>query len=112
MCLSLRQVFVSVVMTEVATARGVLESTSEQALQMALELSMQNFSGAASAAMAASCGGSHGFQPYSGVLPEDADSQQRMSKSQNITQWVAVPSSEHVAEIVGRQGACNRSLRS
>ena len=26
-------------------------------------------------------------------------------KSQNITQCVAVPSSEHVAEIVGRQGA-------
>ena len=27
-------------------------------------------------------------------------------KSHNITQCVAVPSSEHVAEIVGRQGAC------
>ena len=90
-------------MTEVAQQpRGILAESSEQALQMALELSMQNFSGAA--AIAASCGAAaNAYQPYPGVLDE-ADSPQRMSKSQNITQWVAVPSSEHVAEIVGRQG--------
>ena len=87
-------------MTEVATPRGILAESSEQALQMALELSMQNFSGA----MAQSCGAAaNAFQPYPSVLDE-ADSPQRLSKSQNITQWVAVPSSEHVAEIVGRQG--------
>lgn len=86
-------------MTEVAPPRTILEG--EQALQMALELSMQNFSGAAAVA---ACNGTTAYQPYPGVLAEDADSPQRMSKSQNITQWVAVPSSEHVAEIVGRQG--------
>lgn len=88
-------------MTEVAPPRTVLES--EPALQMALELSMQNFN---SAAAVAAC---NGYQPYPGMFVEEPDSPQRLSKSQNITQWVAVPSSEHVAEIVGRQGKVARS---
>lgn len=81
---------------------------SEPALQMALELSMQNFN---SAAAVAACNGNSGYQPYPGVFVEEVDSPQRLSKSQNVTQWVAVPSSEHVAEIVGRQGkeACSCS---
>lgn len=40
-----------------------------------------------------------GFSPVSGVHFED-----RSKKSQNMTECVPVPSSEHVAEIVGRQG--------
>lgn len=40
-----------------------------------------------------------GFSPVSGVHFDD-----RSKKSQNMTECVPVPSSEHVAEIVGRQG--------
>lgn len=39
----------------------------------------------------------------------DADS--RNKKSQNTTECVPVPSSEHVAEIVGRQGMDNHSVQ-
>lgn len=34
------------------------------------------------------------------------NNQEPRKKSVNMTECVAVPSSEHVAEIVGRQGAC------
>lgn len=34
------------------------------------------------------------------------DNQEPRRKSVNMTECVPVPSSEHVAEIVGRQGAC------
>lgn len=40
-----------------------------------------------------------GFSPVAGVHFDD-----RSKKSQNMTECVPVPSSEHVAEIVGRQG--------
>lgn len=40
-----------------------------------------------------------GFSPVSGGHFDD-----RSKKSQNMTECVPVPSSEHVAEIVGRQG--------
>lgn len=40
-----------------------------------------------------------GFSPVSGVHFDD-----HSKKSQNMTECVNVPSSEHVAEIVGRQG--------
>lgn len=65
---------------------------NNQALQTALELSMLNLSGA-------SCGSPTAEQ----LLGEDGVSL-RVSRSQNITHCVPVPSSEHVAEIVGRQG--------
>lgn len=39
------------------------------------------------------------------------DSEPRSKKSQNTTECVPVPSSEHVAEIVGRQGCKIKSLR-
>ena len=35
----------------------------------------------------------------------------RVKKSVNMTECVAVPSSEHVAEIVGRQGKGERTIR-
>lgn len=88
-------------MTEVATQRSLMES--EQALQMAMELSMQNFNNAQAVAMCNSAVNGYQHQ-YRGVLVDELDSPQRISRSQNITQWVAVPTSEHVAEIVGRQG--------
>lgn len=36
--------------------------------------------------------------------PNSYDGEHRSKKSQNTTECVPVPSSEHVAEIVGRQG--------
>ena len=72
-----------------AANSGTLED--QRALQLALELSMLGLS-ADSAADALSGGN---FDPDS-----------RGKKSQNTTECVPVPSSEHVAEIVGRQGKC------
>ncbi|KAI1301940.1 RNA-binding protein MEX3D [Halotydeus destructor] len=64
----------------------------QRALQLALELSML------------------GLTESDGLGPSfDADG--RMKKSQNTTECVPVPSSEHVAEIVGRQGCKIKALR-
>lgn len=71
-----------------------------RALQTALELSMLNLSNTTY---------STGSQdPPFCYFGSDSSSLLSSSpkKSQNITQCVAVPSSEHVAEIVGRQGTC------
>lgn len=77
-----------------------------RALQTALELSMLDIN----------IGGNHSTPTYTGTSSQESpfgyfngsDSSSLLSgspkKSQNITQCVAVPSSEHVAEIVGRQG--------
>ena len=68
-----------------------LESTTgngledQRALQLALELSMLGLSD-------------------SDALSSGFDADARGKKSQNTTECVPVPSSEHVAEIVGRQG--------
>lgn len=69
-----------------SNAAGTLED--QRALQLALELSMLGLS-ADSAADA---------------LSGNFDPDSRGKKSQNTTECVPVPSSEHVAEIVGRQG--------
>ena len=74
-------------MTEVVN-REVVNKDCNQALQTALELSMLNI-----------CSNNASSTSYG--LFDDFDAN---AKSQNITQCVAVPSSEHVAEIVGRQG--------
>lgn len=42
-----------------------------------------------------------GLSAFTTMLPNMDD---RSKKSQNMTECVPVPSSEHVAEIVGRQG--------
>lgn len=64
-----------------------------RAFQLALELSMLNFGESLPASNPMSS--PLGFAPP----PDD-----RAKKSQNMTECVPVPSSEHVAEIVGRQG--------
>lgn len=76
----------------------------QRAFQLALELSMLSL-GESLPTSSGSMGSPLGFAPP----PED-----RAKKSQNMTECVPVPSSEHVAEIVGRQGtartACVRPL--
>ncbi|OQR78413.1 RNA-binding protein MEX3B-like [Tropilaelaps mercedesae] len=84
----------------------------QRALQLALELSMLGLQPAGS--------GNGGDQTNpadlvypTGATPDQLDSTARQplatgtgpKKSQNTTECVPVPSSEHVAEIVGRQGA-------
>jgi RNA-binding protein MEX3 len=69
----------------------------QRALQLAFELSMLGFSGSHSAA-----------DQQDQMNPAFADDA-RSKKSQNMTECVPVPSSEHVAEIVGRQGKKNSS---
>jgi RNA-binding protein MEX3 len=67
-----------------------------RALQTALELSMLNLSN--STYSTASQDSPFSYYGDASLLSSSP------KKSQNITQCVAVPSSEHVAEIVGRQG--------
>nr|CAD7395456.1 unnamed protein product [Timema poppensis] len=74
----------------------------QRALQLAFELSMLGFDSSPTTT-----------EPTSGetltpVFPDDS----RGKKSQNMTECVPVPSSEHVAEIVGRQGKDLRLLGS
>jgi len=75
-----------------STGSSALED--QRALQLALELSMLGLS-------------SDNNDPLQSAY--DADS--RNKKSQNTTECVPVPSSEHVAEIVGRQGCKIKALR-
>lgn len=75
-------------MTEVARRPSVDGDYCNQALQTALEMSMLNISN----------------PPTPSNLSGFSGCDFQETKSQNITQCVAVPSSEHVAEIVGRQG--------
>ncbi|CAB3363548.1 Hypothetical predicted protein [Cloeon dipterum] len=71
----------------------------QRALQLAFELSMLGFNTPHSA-----------VEPADPMNPSYADDQ-RNKKSQNMTECVPVPSSEHVAEIVGRQGCKIKALR-
>lgn len=75
--------------TDPTASPGCLED--QRALQLALELSMLGLPSES--------------DPITG--PFDPDS--RGKKSQNTTECVPVPSSEHVAEIVGRQGKFSHS---
>lgn len=65
------------------------------ALQTALELSMLNLNNTTYSTAIP--------DPPFGLLEDDVPSESKV-KTQNVTQCVTVPSSEHVAEIVGRQG--------
>jgi len=67
----------------------------QRALQLALELTML------------------GLNPGGAGSPDedDHDDPQKLKKSSNMTECVPVPSSEHVAEIVGRQGCKIKALR-
>lgn len=75
-------------MTEIVSGSRLDGECSTRALQAALELSMMNISGSVMDQQA--------FSAYGGYRAG--------SKSLNVTQCVSVPSSEHVAEIVGKQG--------
>lgn len=66
----------------------------QRALQLALELSLLGLSNEASVPTS---------EPEHYVVP-GLDAERASKRSQNMTECVAVPSSEHVAEIVGRQG--------
>jgi len=96
----------------IGQSNKVIEDT--RALQVALELSMLYMSGeqrqqqqkAESPMSVGPSMGDHGSplqQNYSNI-PNGFPEEPRNKKSQNMTECVPVPSSEHVAEIVGRQG--------
>lgn len=70
---------------------GLVED--QRAFQLALELSMLSLGESLPVA--------NPLQSPLGFAPPPDD---RAKKSQNMTECVPVPSSEHVAEIVGRQG--------
>ncbi|XP_037971641.2 RNA-binding protein MEX3B [Plutella xylostella] len=76
---------------------GLVED--QRAFQLALELSLLNLG---DLPPQNPLGSPLGFAPP----PDD-----RAKKSQNMTECVPVPSSEHVAEIVGRQGCKIKALR-
>lgn len=78
-------------MTEVVCRSPVSSDCNNQALQAAMELSMMNMS---------NCSPQGCVEPYYCLF----DGYEGISKSLNVTQCVSVPSSEHVAEIVGKQG--------
>ncbi len=82
--------------TEVV-GRSNTSMENSQALTTALELSMLNLSSNAVAMVT---------DPSTAdfVQLDDDCMLPKVPRSQNITHCVAVPSSEHVAEIVGRQG--------
>lgn len=70
-------------------------TAEDRSLQMALELSSLGLLG------------STAEDSSSSVSYDEAS---KNKKSQNMTECVPVPSSEHVAEIVGRQGTVNREI--
>ena len=72
----------------------------QRALQLALELTMLGLSGPDG-------GGSNSSSDSDGVGSSFSDDTRK--KTQNMTECVPVPSSEHVAEIVGRQGKIKMS---
>lgn len=78
----------------------------DRALQLALELSMLGFTSEPLSAVGVGVVGTpdespNDLGPFVSSLGLD---DVRSKKSQNMTECVPVPSSEHVAEIVGRQG--------
>lgn len=73
---------------------GIVEDQS--AFRLALELSMLS--------LGESMPVSSHLQPLGSPLGFAPPPDERTKKSQNMTECVPVPSSEHVAEIVGRQG--------
>lgn len=94
---------VEIMSTEVAT-RPLMESNT--ALQTALELSMLNLSNSPIPGVDPGAD-PNGSSPTGGYMLGMADGLmdcRPVPRSLNVTQCVAVPSSEHVAEIVGRQG--------
>ncbi|XP_058804295.1 RNA-binding protein MEX3B [Phymastichus coffea] len=99
-----------------AAATGSLEE--QRALQLAFELSMLGLeNGSANGNPPTGVTGpvvTNGVVPDNDGLqssPSSVFEEARSKKSQNMTECVPVPSSEHVAEIVGRQGCKIKALR-
>lgn len=89
------------------TNGGTSGSIEEQrALALAFELSMINLegtSGCSGTGNGTGNGANNDPDPLQSA-PANVFEEARSKKSQNMTECVPVPSSEHVAEIVGRQG--------
>lgn len=73
-----------------------------RALQLAFELSMLGLSEPLTTASEPDS--PTGLSTFTNGVPSVGLDETRSKKSQNMTECVPVPSSEHVAEIVGRQG--------
>lgn len=78
------------------------DNIESRAFQLAYELSMLRFPDTATSVSEPESPSDFGqlLNPMSSIGLEET----RSKKSQNMTECVPVPSSEHVAEIVGRQG--------
>ncbi|XP_011136295.1 RNA-binding protein MEX3B [Harpegnathos saltator] len=90
---------------------GSLED--RRAFQLAFELSMLGLEGSPDCA-GTGTGTANGVANDPDPLqtaPTNVFEEARSKKSQNMTECVPVPSSEHVAEIVGRQGCKIKALR-
>lgn len=74
----------------------------QRTLQLAFELSMLGLEGSSGCTGAAN--GTANDSDTLQTAPANVFEEARSKKSQNMTECVPVPSSEHVAEIVGRQG--------
>jgi len=83
----------------------------QRALQLAFELSMLGIPESSSGCPGAGTGNGTNNDPDPLQTAPAVFEEARSKKSQNMTECVPVPSSEHVAEIVGRQGKCSTCLR-
>ncbi|KAL6258645.1 hypothetical protein P5V15_010598 [Pogonomyrmex californicus] len=83
----------------------------QRALQLAFELSMLGIPEGSSGCPGAGTGNGTANDPDPLQTAPTVFEESRSKKSQNMTECVPVPSSEHVAEIVGRQGKSNIRLR-
>lgn len=86
---------------------GGVTFEDQRALQLAFELSMLGISSEGSSGCpGAGTGNGANNDPDPLQSAPAVFEEARSKKSQNMTECVPVPSSEHVAEIVGRQGKC------
>ncbi|XP_031369806.1 RNA-binding protein MEX3B isoform X1 [Apis dorsata] len=88
-----------------ANGGGTASLEDQRALQLALELSMlglEGTPGCPGTGTGTGTGTANDPDPLQ-TTPAGVFEEARSKKSQNMTECVPVPSSEHVAEIVGRQ---------
>lgn len=83
----------------------------QRALQLAFELSMLGIPEGSSGCPGTGTGNGTTNDPDPLQTAPAVFEEARSKKSQNMTECVPVPSSEHVAEIVGRQGCKIKALR-
>lgn len=82
----------------------------QRALQLAFELSKLSTGFGETSSPPPSGPGAEYGESVGFIVPTGGPEESRNKKSQNMTECVPVPSSEHVAEIVGRQGKNSYSL--